>query len=126
NGRDTKFYVSTIPRLPSRRRSEREFQSHLNLTRVARRRELAERAWIGDFIATVGHVRDARIDAEPLRMIEDVEELGAVLQFEPLGELEILEQRKVEVGESGAAQEIATGVAERAVLRARKDGRIKP
>src|SRR5262245_16042514 len=59
-------------------------------------------------------------------MVEDIEELGPVLQLHPLGEPEILEQRKVEVGDSGTAQEVATGVAWLAVLRASEDERVEP
>src|SRR5262249_28455564 len=59
-------------------------------------------------------------------MVEDVEELGAVLQLDPLGELEILEQREIEVGEPGAAQKVGTRVAEFAVFRAPEDERIEP
>src|SRR5262249_36747965 len=106
---------------------EGKLQRHLNLPRIARRCELAARPARGRsyWAVRVGR-RNACADAEPLRMVEDVEELGAVLQLDPLSELEILEQREIEVGESGAAQKVATRIAEFAVFRASEDERVEP
>src|SRR5262249_14917596 len=94
--------------------------------RVARRSELAERAGIRHRAIGVGHITNASVDAEPLQMVEDVEELGAVLQLDPLSEFEVLEQREIEVGESGAAQKVAPRISELAVSRSSEDEWVEP
>src|SRR5437867_4084127 len=71
---------------------EEQLQRHLNLARVARGRKLAARPARGRRHGAIGVCRrDARVDAEPLQMVEDVKKLGTVLQPGPLGELEVLE-----------------------------------
>ena len=55
-------------------------------------------------------------------MVEDVEELRAPLQFDALGDREFLENREIEVGAAGRAQDAPSRVAE-GIQRGRGPGR---
>ena len=47
-----------------------------------------------------------------LRMIENIEEFSAKLEIQPLGQLRILRQRKIDIPKSGAVDGVATKIPE--------------
>ena len=61
-----------------------------------------------------------------LRVVEEIERLEPELQPHVAAGLEVLEQREIEVVDAGAAQDVASGVAELPESRLREGGRVEP
>ena len=57
-----------------------------------------------------------------LRMIENVEEFGAKLKIQPLGQLRVLRQRKINIPKAGAVDGVATKIPEIACGRGEGEG----
>ncbi len=62
--------------------------------------------------ARSGRRRNHASGQRKLRMIENIEEFGAELEIQPLGQLRILRQRKINIPKAGAVDCVATKIPE--------------
>src|SRR5439155_14847488 len=73
-----------------------------------------------------GRVRQIRLHAYEIRVVEGVERFEPELQARTPREIEVLEQREIKVVDGGPAQHVARGVAELAEGRLGEGGGIEP
>ena len=109
------------------KRLEVELASELQLARIACADNLSGAGCIGT-AERVSSLRRIQVDVDiaPLRVIEDVVGLKPELIASVLGEVKVLEERHVEVRDSGAVNCIAAEVAEAPRCRRSKGSRVVP
>src|SRR5262249_3206533 len=82
-------------------------------------------AWVDADSAVGGAGKAAVVGITEVGMVREVEELGPELQPTLAAHRDALEESDVPVGEPGAAQDVASGVAERARGRRRERGGVE-
>src|SRR5579859_1036450 len=110
---------------------ENKFCSELNRSRSSRAYCRVGRRYVGRGATAAERLHGRIVQAEAVlsavrirevRMIEDVEELGAELQAHRLSKVEVLGEREIEVAEAGVLEHIAPHVSELAKRRRQHDG----
>src|SRR4051794_35879292 len=105
-----------------------QLEAQLDVTRVSRIGELAERSHVrqADRLTRIRRA-DVQVSCTRIRelgVIEDVETLKPQLSPDGFRELEVLEDREVPLVNAGAAEDIPSCVTQRAILRPRPDVRV--
>lgn len=110
---------------------ERELQTQLDRARATRTHGRVSSSYIGSGAAAAKRTKRRIIQAKSIltavrvsevRMVENIEELGAGLESHGFSKVEILGQREIEISEASVLEHVPAHVSELAQRRRNHDG----